>query len=170
MEENKEACKSNGETRVNKEDNNKKEADEKEPELPLMSLNHVSRLCRNVEDSIDFYTKVLGFVLIERPPAFDFAGAWLFSYGVGVHLVQSNDEDKLSPPDSAHLDPTDNHISFQCGNMEAIEKRLKELDVKYIKRTVKDDQSGNAIDQMFFDDPDGFMIEICNCENFKLVQ
>lgn len=42
MEENKEACKSNGETRVNKEDNNKKEADEKEPELPLMSLNHVS--------------------------------------------------------------------------------------------------------------------------------
>lgn len=59
---------------------------------------------------------------------------------------------------------------MQCGNMEAIEKRLKELDVKYIKRTVKDDQSGNAIDQMFFDDPDGFMIEICNCENFKLVQ
>lgn len=54
---------------------------------------------------------------------------------------------------------------MQCGNMEAIEKRLKELDVKYIKRTVKDDQSGNAIDQMFFDDPDGFMIEICNCEN-----
>lgn len=54
---------------------------------------------------------------------------------------------------------------MQCENMEAIEKRLKELDVKYIKRTVKDDQSGNAIDQMFFDDPDGFMIEICNCEN-----
>ncbi|ESR52165.1 hypothetical protein CICLE_v10033699mg, partial [Citrus x clementina] len=100
-----------------------------------MSLNHVSRLCRNVEDSSNFYTKVLGFVLIERPPAFDFAGAWLFNYGVGIHLVQSNNEDKLSPPDSAHLDPTDNHISFQCENMEAIEKRLKELDVKYIKRT-----------------------------------
>lgn len=120
MEENKEACKSNGETRVNKEDNNKKEADEKEPELPLMSLNHVSRLCRNVEDSIDFCTKVLGFVLIERPPAFDFAGAWLFSYGVGVHLVQSNDEDKLSPPDSAHLDSMDNHISFQVPYLEPI--------------------------------------------------
>lgn len=120
MEENKEACKSNGETRVNKADNNKKEADEKEPELPLMSLNHVSRLCRNVEDSIDFYTKVLGFVLIERPPAFDFAGAWLFNYGVGIHLVRSNNEDKLSPPDSAHLDPTDNHISFQVPYLEPI--------------------------------------------------
>lgn len=52
--------------------------------------------------------------------------------------------------------------------MEATEKRLKELDVRYIQRTEEDDQSENAIDQMFFDDPDGFMIEICNCENLKL--
>lgn len=29
---------------------------------PLMALNHVSRLCRNLKESIDFYSKVLGFV------------------------------------------------------------------------------------------------------------
>lgn len=81
-------------------------------EPPLMALNHVSRLCRNVKESIDFYTKVLGMVLIERPQAFDFEGAWLFNYGVGIHLVQAKDEDRL--PDAHHdLDPMDNHISFQ---------------------------------------------------------
>lgn len=80
-------------------------------QLPLMALNHVSRLCRNVQESIDFYTKVLGFVLIERPQAFDFDGAWLFNYGVGIHLVQSGDEDRL--PETHPLDPMDNHISFQ---------------------------------------------------------
>lgn len=79
---------------------------------PLMALNHVSRLCRDVKESIEFYTKVLGFVLIERPQVLDFEGAWLFNYGIGIHLVQSKDEDRL-PSDAEHLDPQDNHISFQ---------------------------------------------------------
>ncbi|KAL9661451.1 hypothetical protein QQ045_026275 [Rhodiola kirilowii] len=56
-----------------------------------MALNHVSRVCRSVKDSTKFYTKVLGFVLIERPPAFDFDGALLFNYGIGIHLVQSKE-------------------------------------------------------------------------------
>lgn len=70
---------------------------------PLMALNHVSRLCRNVKESTEFYTKVLGFELVERPPALDFEGAWLFNYGIGIHLVQSKDEDRL-PSDTDHLD------------------------------------------------------------------
>lgn len=53
--------------------------------------------------------------------------------------------------------------------MEAMEVRLKEFNVEYIKRTVEDNENGTSIDQLFFNDPDGFMIEICNCENLKLV-
>lgn len=52
--------------------------------------------------------------------------------------------------------------------MEAMEHKLKENNIKYIKRTVGDEEEG-AIDQLFFNDPDGFMIEICNCEHVKLV-
>ncbi|KDP43609.1 hypothetical protein JCGZ_16896 [Jatropha curcas] len=142
------------------------EEKKKQHEPPLMALNHVSRLCRNVKESIDFYTNVLGMVLTERPQAFDFDGAWLFNYGVGIHLVQAKDGDQF--PDPHHnLDPMDNHISFQCEDIEAMEKRLKEFNVKYMKRTV--DEHGTKIDQLFFNDPDGFMIEICNCENLKLV-
>lgn len=84
----------------------------KEHEIPLLALNHVSRVCSSVKDSVDFYTKVLGFVLIERPEAFDFDGAWLFNYGVGIHLVHAKDDEKL-PQDRENLDPMDNHISFQ---------------------------------------------------------
>lgn len=146
--------------------NERKGDEEEEHPLPLMALNHVSRLCRSVKDSIDFYTKVLGFVLIERPPSFNFDGAWLFNYGVGIHLVQAKEDDKL--PDPNHLDPMDNHISFQCEDMEAIVQKLNDLNIKYLKRTV-DGENGSNIDQLFFNDPDGFMIEICNCENLKLV-
>ncbi|KAK6261006.1 Glyoxalase/fosfomycin resistance/dioxygenase domain - like 2 [Theobroma cacao] len=134
---------------------------------PILSLHHVSRLCRDVKHSIDFYTKVLGFVLVERTLALDFDGAWLFNYGVGIHLVQSKDEDRL-PSDTDHLDLKDNHISFQCEAMEETERRLKEFNTKYIKRTIED-ESGTKIDQLFFNDPDGFMVEICNCEDLKLV-
>ncbi|KAH1044322.1 hypothetical protein GYH30_025878, partial [Glycine max] len=99
---------------------------------PLLAMNHVSRLCRNVKESIDFYTKVLGFVLIERPQALDFEGAWLFNYGVGIHL---------------------------CEDLEAMEKKLKEKNVKYMKRTLER-EDGTTMDQIFFNDPDGFMVEI----------
>ncbi|KAG6436921.1 hypothetical protein SASPL_101827 [Salvia splendens] len=143
------------------------EKHEEEKEAPLMALNHVSRVCRSVEESVEFYTKVLGFVLIKRPESLHFDGAWLFNYGIGIHLVQSKDEDKL-PRDKDCLDPMDNHISFQCEDMEAMVKKLKEMNIKYMKRRVGE-QEGAAIDQLFFKDRDGFMIEICNCENLKLV-
>ncbi|KAL6557605.1 hypothetical protein OROMI_017955 [Orobanche minor] len=134
---------------------------------PLMALNHVSRVCRSVKESVEFYTEVLGFVLIERPGSFDFDGAWLFNYGVGIHLVRCEDKEKL-PRDKDRLDPMDNHISFQCENMEEMEQKLKERNIKYLKRTVGGEE-GAPIDQLFFKDPDGFMIEICNCENLKLI-
>lgn len=93
----------------------RKEQEREEHPLPLMALNHVSRVCRSVKDSVDFYTKALGFVLIERPQSFDFEGAWLFNYGVGIHLMQSNEEqdDGLRNDQDQDLDPLDNHISFQ---------------------------------------------------------
>lgn len=52
--------------------------------------------------------------------------------------------------------------------MEGMVQRLEEFNIKYLKRTVGEEE-GAAIDQLFFKDPDGFMIEICNCENVKLV-
>ncbi|XP_051123699.1 glyoxylase I 4 isoform X2 [Andrographis paniculata] len=135
---------------------------------PIMALNHVSRVCRSVAESVDFYSKILGFVLIERPESFDFDGAWLFNYGVGIHLMQCKDDEKL-PRDRDHLDPMDNHISFQCEDMEEMVRKLKNQGVNYLKRTVGDEEDGvPVIDQLFFNDPDGFMIEICNCENMKL--
>ncbi|KAG9458011.1 hypothetical protein H6P81_002519 [Aristolochia fimbriata] len=146
-------------------DEGKKEEKGAEEAPPLMALNHVSRLCKSVQASIDFYVKVLGFVLMERPQALDhFNGAWLFNYGVGIHLVQKEDLDEAP---NHHLDPMDNHISFQCEDMEAIERKLKEMNIRYMKRTIEDEK-GTTIDQLFFNDPDGFMVEICNCENLKL--
>jgi hypothetical protein len=55
--------------------------------LPLLSLNHVSLLCRSVWDSMRFYEDVLGFVLIKRPSSFNFNGAWLAFYTLCVFFI-----------------------------------------------------------------------------------
>lgn len=57
---------------------------------------------------------------------------------------------------------------LQSEDMEGMVHRLEQFKIKYLKRTVGEEE-GAAIDQLFFKDPDGFMIEICNCENVKLV-
>lgn len=44
--------------------------------LHLTSLNHVSLLCRSVDESMNFYNKVLGFIPIRRPESLNFEGAW----------------------------------------------------------------------------------------------
>jgi len=133
--------------------------------LPLSSLNHISLLCRSVEASLDFYQNVLGFTPIRRPGSLDFDGAWLFKYGIGIHLLQSADPEAL--PKKTEINPKDNHISFQCESMTLVEKKLEELDIAYIQQRVE--EGGIYVDQLFFHDPDGFMIEICNCDNLPVI-
>lgn len=51
--------------------------------------------------------------------------------------------------------------------MTTTEKQLKEMRIEYVKCEVEDD--GIFVDQLFFHDPDGLMIEICNCDNLPVL-
>eukprot|EP00253_Pinus_taeda_P011838 PITA_11838 len=133
--------------------------------LPLSSLNHVSFVCKSVTTSTQFYEAVLGFRLVKRPSSFDFEGAWLFNYGIGIHLLQCQPSDAL--PERTEINPRDNHISFQSPDVAKVEKALQESNIKYEKRVVED--GGLYVDQLFFHDPDGYMVEICNCHNLPVI-
>lgn len=157
-------------------------------QLPLLSLNHVSFVCKSVARSVEFYSDVLGFASIRRPSSFDFKGAWyvltkcisfilaisifsiewlnlvmiwiqnrLFSHGIGIHLLEMD----TTPMKTSVINPKDNHISFQCTNMDLIIKKLEVMGIKYVTAVVK--EGGVEVNQLFFHDPDGYMIEICNC-------
>ncbi|KAL8168028.1 hypothetical protein V2J09_009527 [Rumex salicifolius] len=136
--------------------------------LPLLSLNHVSLLCRSVWTSIQFYQNVLGFFLIKRPSSFNFPGAWLYNYGIGIHLLESPSmEEYDSINDPRPINPKDNHISFQCTDVETVKRRLEEWGMRHVSAVVE--EGGAKVDQLFFHDPDGYMIEICNCDNIPVV-
>ncbi|KAK1303055.1 hypothetical protein QJS10_CPB12g00526 [Acorus calamus] len=72
--------------------------------LPLLSLNHVSFVCKSVIDSVKFYQEVLGFVLVKRPSSFDFEGAC---------------SDSAAPRTPSVINPKDDHISFQSQDNKA---------------------------------------------------
>ncbi|XP_065850523.1 glyoxylase I 4-like [Euphorbia lathyris] len=133
--------------------------------LQLKSLNHISVVCRSLQKSLNFYQDLLGFFPIRRPGSFNFDGAWLFNYGIGVHLLQSEDPENM--PKISHINPKDNHVSFQCESIGGVEKKLKEMKIEYVKGRVE--EGGIYVEQLFFHDPDGSMIEICNCDVLPVV-
>lgn len=56
--------------------------------------------------------------------------------------------------------------------MAVVENKLKEAGIPYLRRKVEEEEDGGtriSVDQLFFHDPDGFMIEICNCDNLQVV-
>ncbi|KAI3972931.1 hypothetical protein MKX01_019589 [Papaver californicum] len=134
--------------------------------MPLLSLNHVSYLCKSISTSVRFYEQVLGFVLIKRPSSFKFQGAWLFNYGIGIHLLECNSPNDIRQKKGA-INPKDNHISFQCSDMKLVMRKLEGMNIEYVTATVE--EGGVKVDQLFFHDPDGYMIEICNCDNLPVL-
>ncbi|KAK2979773.1 hypothetical protein RJ640_016305 [Escallonia rubra] len=137
--------------------------------LPLLSLNHVSLLVRSVWDSVRFYEDVLGFCLIQRPASFNFHGAWLYNYGIGIHLLENEsiDDEDYTMNVTRPINPKENHMSFQCTDVELVKKRLEAMGMRYVTAVVEED--GIKVDQVFFHDPDGYMVEICNCDNLPVV-
>ncbi|XP_019055748.1 PREDICTED: uncharacterized protein LOC104612074 isoform X2 [Nelumbo nucifera] len=91
---------------------------------------------------------------------------WLFNYGIGIHLLQCNSPDDV-PEKKEVINPKDNHISFQCSDMRLVMKKLEKVNIDYVTAVVED--SGIKVDQLFFHDPDGYMVEICNCDNLPVL-
>ncbi|XP_008791704.1 metallothiol transferase FosB-like [Phoenix dactylifera] len=136
------------------------------PPLSLGSLNHVSFLCASIKNSVKFYQEVLGFDLVQRPSSLDFEGAWLSKYGIGIHLLQRGPNSDAPAKPSA-INPKDNHISFQYQDMGTIRKKLEDMGIEFVNGVVKD---GNIeVHQVFFHDPDGNMIEICDCQKLPVL-
>ena len=99
--------------------------------LPIRSLNHVGRLTKHLEESIAFYRDVLGFQEIVRPN-FDFAGAWMFNYGLQIHLIVNE-----SIPDAeGPIQTRDGHLAFEVDDFAAVERRLEELGIPFRKNTM----------------------------------
>jgi len=132
--------------------------------LPLASFNHIAREVLSLDKSKRFYVDILGFEVGPRPP-FDSDGYWLYGYGLSLHLVQTTapDHRRLLKHDRIKYFktclPRVDHIAFITSDLSIIRKTLIERKVYY----KEDKPGGTEIEQIFFFDPDGNVIEVSNC-------
>ena len=119
--------------------------------LLVNALNHIARTTKDLEASKRFYIDVLGCKEISRP-AFSFAGSWLYVAGLQFHLI----EDLQTQACPETINTRASHIAFHVDDLDAMEQTLREHGVTYLRSQIRD----RKIDQIFFHDPDGWMIEI----------
>ncbi len=120
--------------------------------LPIESLNHIARVTQDLEASTAFYRDVLGFQPIRRPN-FGFDGAWMFNYGVQIHLIVATGDPAIDAPETSIRA---SHVAFHVPDTDAVEEMLKQLGIHYKTNYVPD----AGVTQLFFQDPDGYHIEI----------
>lgn len=118
--------------------------------LPIKSVNHLARTTRRLDESRSFYRDVLGFRELRRPN-FSFPGAWLYNYGLQIHLIV----DDQAPDPNGEISTTADHLALHVDNVDEAKRLLEEHRVSY-----RENVSAAGIKQLFFRDPDGHHVEI----------
>src|SRR6185436_9025103 len=115
----------------------------------ISGLNHANISTTRLQETVDFFVRVLGLTVGPRPNFVGFGGAWLYLGDQPViHLVERS---APRDPDGA-LD----HVSFTVDDLAAELRRLDGLGVPYRWAEIP---SGFG-KQAFVKDPNGVTIEL----------
>ncbi|HWB00341.1 MAG TPA: VOC family protein [Pirellulales bacterium] len=118
--------------------------------LPIRHLHHVSLRTTRLDESRAFYRDLLGFQEIPRVK-FDFDGAWLFAYGLQIHLIV----DPAKPASDGKIQSRHEHVAFEVDDTAPVEAALRTAGVAF-KVNI---QASSNVRQVFCLDPDGHCIE-----------
>lgn len=130
--------------------------------MPLTELNHYLLVARDLERTRNFYQKVLGLELADRPD-FGFPGYWLkVGDDICVHLA-SQDPNKIRDtfllkkhPKGTTGSGSVDHIAFLAKDPNAVRERIQKNKVEMHFRSFPDAK----LFQIFLKDPDDVTIEL----------
>lgn len=136
----------------------------------IHSVNHIGLVVSDVGRSLAFYTEIIGFQQIQRPN-FDRHGAWLTMGNLELHLI------KGVPNAPSGRDLIVSHIALETDQPDKVRQKLMEYDVPFRQNiSVPDpkrarenlvesfENSEGKITQYSIRDPDGYYLEVCNCD------
>ncbi|UJR29376.1 hypothetical protein I4U23_010588 [Adineta vaga] len=129
----------------------------------LTRLNHIAITVSDVGKSLSFYVDILGLQQIRRP-SFDRHGAWLTMGNVELHLIKGIPT--LPSVDNLQV----SHLALETPNINQVLTKLHELNID-VRQNLSVTSAHKMIEkhkplitQYFFNDPDGYYIELCNCD------
>ena len=136
----------------------------------IRKVNHMAIIVKDVGRSLAFYTEIIGFQQIQRPN-FDRHGAWLTMGNLELHLI------KGVPNAPTGRDLIVSHLALETDYPEKVLEKLIEFEVPFRQNVSVPDpkkardnmvecfeSSEGKIMQFFVRDPDGYYLELCNCD------
>jgi catechol 2,3-dioxygenase-like lactoylglutathione lyase family enzyme len=123
----------------------------------VKSLDHVTIVVRDLAATRRFYVDVLGMEEVARP-GFSFDGQWFQAGATQIHTIL---EFEGSGPagSGGGLNSRGHHFAFLVDDAEECYRRLTDLGVKVVSPPKP--RPDGAI-QVFLQDPDGHLIELCS--------
>jgi len=120
--------------------------------MPVDALQHINIRAADACRTRDFYVRVLGLRVGDRPP-FASTGYWLYLNDEPViHLVQKTPDEAPSARSTGPID----HIAFRGVGLDATREALTREGIAFQEKRVPRDDSV----QLFVLDPDGVRIEL----------
>ncbi len=124
-------------------------------QMKYFTINHIAISVRDVRVSSEFYIKVFGLSEIPNTASSSKTRWFVFNDGRQIHLIpRPNDEIKTTKAV---------HFALSTPTFDQVVKHLQSLGVSYSdwKNTPnKDYVREDGIRQVYFQDPDGYWIEI----------
>ena len=124
-----------------------------------MRIQHVGLVVSDLERSRRFYREALGLEEVARPPNFTFDGAWFRFGDYELHLLaEAHTTGGAGQPDAgagAERGLT-HHLAFEVDDLEAACARVASAGVQLTGGPMP---RGDGVTQVFFLDPDGYVLE-----------
>ena len=125
-------------------------------------VDHVTIIAGDLESTRRFYVEIMGMHEVKRP-SFDFAGAWFEKNGFQVHATLASVESgNAGPADTgAEVVSRGQHLAFRVGDFDAV---INHITSNGIQIAAGPKKRPDGISQVYFHDPDGYLIEICGMQ------
>ncbi len=122
--------------------------------MTINSLDHYNIQTSRLDETVAFYTDVLGFSNGYRPGVRG-TGAWLYAGGRPIVHINVVDDDMTGPTGPI------NHVAFETanesGDYEAMQERLTGRGLPF---DVNDSRPKIPLRQIFLHDPNGIRLEL----------
>ena len=130
------------------------------PLIRVKSLDHVTIVVKNLVATRKFYVEALGMDEVERPN-FAFAGQWFQAGATLIHTILEFEGSGRAGA-AACANSRGHHFAFLVDECYAASQRIAELGIAFVSPPKK--RPDGAI-QLFVNDPDGHLIELCSVAN-----
>ena len=127
--------------------------------MHIKTLQHSGLVVRDLERSRWFYGTVLGMEEKPRPANFKFGGAWFQCGDSQVHLIVASDT--TAPAGFVDAGPAKNtglatHLAYEVDDLAAVKVLLEQHGITILGGPML---RGDGVKQMYFQDPDGYLLE-----------